>query len=129
MNSKTLAFPAGLSLLVLGIAVPVTAAQIAHGDLFVSTAFTPNPPSTKGTEKITVTVKDAAGKPVHGAIVKIRTSMPTMSMQGDALVAREVEAGVYAASMRLAYATTWAFDISVNADGRHSMTRVKKELR
>ena len=105
------------------------AAQTSPTRLVVNATFTPNPPSARGTETIVVSVRDAAGKSVSGATVEIATSMPTMSMKGARLVARESGRGTYTAHAKLGYATRWAFDIAASASGRSGMAHVEKVLK
>ncbi|GAC1306738.1 MAG: hypothetical protein NVS2B3_04160 [Vulcanimicrobiaceae bacterium] len=116
----------------LGSAVtqtPAQAAQTQQSMLAVDATFSPNPPTAKGTEKIVVRVRDASGKPVSGATVKIATSMPTMSMKGESVIARERGHGAYAADVRLNYATKWAFDITANAKGRSATAHIEAEIK
>lgn len=97
------------------------------GTLAVSAAFTPDPPA-KGTDTITVTVKDASGNPVHGAQVKIATNMPTMSMKGPDLAPNDNGDGTYTVSAKLDYDTKWSFAITADANGQHATTTVEKDV-
>lgn len=76
-------------------------AQTFVKKLAVRATFDPNPPSAKGADKIIISVKDASGKPVSGATVKIATSMPTMSMKGADMVARDSGHGTYTVDAKL----------------------------
>ncbi len=105
------------------------AAQTTGGKLAVSAAFTPSTLSTKSPATITIRVKDGSGRPVSGAVVKIATSMPSMSMKGANMLAQEHGSGTYTATAKLAYATKWAFDISADAKGQHGSTHVEKDLK
>lgn len=131
MNVTFFAFvvAASLSVSITQLESPVAAAQTQAKKLAVSASFNPNPPSAKGVDKIIVSVKDASGKPVSGAIVKIATSMPTMSMKGAEIVAHDSGHGMYTADAKLNYATKWAFGITANAKGQSGMTHVEKELK
>jgi hypothetical protein len=99
-----------------------------HDTLRVSATFNPAPPK-KGSETITVTVKDANGKPVKGATVKIASSMPSMSMGGPSLTARETVPGTYSAKANLAFATTWVFDVSASAGGKSGHTHLSADVK
>lgn len=128
-TSVALVVATSLSVLIVRTAAPATAAQTQGNALVVSAAFNPNPPSAKGTDRIIVSVRDASGKPVRGATVKIATSMPTMAMKGADVVARESSPGTYTANAKLNYATKWAFEITANAKGRSGTAHVEKDLK
>ena len=99
-----------------------------NGGLSVSTMFDPNPPH-KGPETIMVTVKDAAGKPVKGAKVKIVTNMPTMSMAGPTLTAQDNGDGTYSAQTNLNYATMWTFAVSASAKGKSGSAKAQANVK
>jgi nitrogen fixation protein FixH len=86
----------------------------SSGKLTVAATLKPAP-AKQGTETITVTVKDSMGMPVKGAVVKIATGMPTMSMSGPTITAHPAGAGVYTAKANLNFATTWTFDVTAAA--------------
>ncbi len=99
-----------------------------RGTLRVAAAFNPAPPK-KGLETITISVKDAAGKPVKGAMVKISSTMPLMSMSGPTMTARETANGTYAAKANLNFATAWTFDISASANGKTGKTKLSADVK
>lgn len=122
----------GVTLLV-GLPVVASAADSMKGmampgKLNVAAAFSPAPPK-KGLETITVTVKDASGKPVKRATVKIASNMPTMSMSGPTLMARETGNGTYSAKANLNFATLWTFDISVATGGQTGKARLTADIK
>lgn len=129
VTSFALVAAASLSVVITQVESPVVAAQAQAKKLAVSATFNPNPPSAKGVDKIIVSVKDASGKPVSGAMVKIATSMPTMSMKGAEMVAHDSGHGKYTADAKLNYATKWAFDITASAKGQSGTTHVEKDLK
>jgi hypothetical protein len=96
--------------------------------LLVSTAFDPKPPH-QGPETITVTVKDAMGKLIKGAKVKIATNMPMMSMAGPTLTAQDNSDGTYSAQTNLNYATTWTFAVTASAQGKTGTARSKFDVK
>ncbi len=102
------------------------AAQTKMSELKVTTAFMPDPPTSNGDDTLVVVVKNAAGAPVTGAKVRIATGMPTMSMKGVDLVARDRGNGKYTATTRLGYATTWSFDVTVDAPGEHGAAHITR---
>lgn len=97
-------------------------------DIAITTAFTPDPPQ-KGTETLTVTLKDGTGAPVKGATVKIDTAMPSMSMSGPSVTAHDNGDGTYTAVATLAYATTWNFTIKASANGRSAALKISREVK
>jgi hypothetical protein len=128
---KLLSFLACLSMFAL-TGTTASAADSMSGmkmpALTVSTAFDPAPPR-QGPETITVTVKDAAGKPVKGAKVKIATSMPAMSMAGPTLTAQDNGDGTYAAQTNLNYATTWSFAVTASAHWKTATSTTKQVIK
>jgi nitrogen fixation protein FixH len=94
----------------------------------MSVTFTPNPPQ-KGSEAITVALKDASGNPVQGARVTIATSMPSMSMDGPQLTVRDNGDGTYTAQTNLEYATDWKFDVVANANGETQRSTVTENVK
>lgn len=94
----------------------------------IVTAFTPNPPK-KGTDTLTVTLKDGSGAPVKGATVKIDTAMPSMSMSGPSVSAKDNGDGTYAARLSLQYATGWRFAISAKAAGKTGTAQVTTDVK
>ena len=78
---------------------------------------------------IVVTVKDAGGKPVKGATVKVGTNMPTMSMSGPTLAAHDNGDGTYSAKANLNFATKWTFDITATAGGRKGATHLTADVK
>lgn len=99
-----------------------------NGGLTVSTAFDPNPPHI-GPETIVVTVKDAGGKPVKGAKVKIATNMPTMSMPGPTLTAQDNGDGTYSAQTNLNYSTMWTFAVAATAQGKSGSVKAQANIK
>jgi nitrogen fixation protein FixH len=96
--------------------------------LSVAAVFQPNPPK-QGTETILVTVKDAAGKPVKGAVVTVGSNMPTMSMSGPTAKARDNGNGTYTAKTEVNFATKWTFDVEVAAKGRKARTQLSADVK
>lgn len=97
-------------------------------NLTVSATFNPDPPK-QGSEAITVTVKDASGAPVKGAVVKISTTMPSMSMTGPSTAATDNGDGTYSASMSLQYATSWHFTIEATSDGKTARSELVENVK
>jgi hypothetical protein len=76
-----------------------------------------------------VTVKDAAGKPVKGAVVTVGSNMPTMSMSGPTAKARDNGNGTYTAKTEVNFATKWTFDVEVAAKGRKARTQLSADVK
>lgn len=106
----------------------VNAESSNSGALHVSATFRPAPPR-QGAETIVVSVKDAAGKPVKAAIVKVGSSMPAMSMAGPSISAHDNGDGTYAAKTTLNFATKWSFAISATHGAQHGATVLQADVK
>lgn len=127
--------PALLGCIVFSAAMPISALadtpvknMAMSGKLSVSAAFNPNPPK-QGAETIVVQVKDATGKPLKGAIVKVASDMPTMSMGGPTIVAHDNGDGSYAAKLNVNFATMWVFKVSAVAGKQKGSTQLKADIK
>jgi Cu(I)/Ag(I) efflux system membrane fusion protein len=85
------------------------------GGLQIGVSNTPDPPHS-GDNALTIVVRDAAGKPVHGAAVDAVVSMPGMGamprMESRGKV-QEVSSGVYRAEYGLAMNGEWDVNVRV----------------
>lgn len=97
-------------------------------DLAITTAFTPDPPQ-KGSDTLIVTLKDGSGATVKGAVVKVDTTMPSMSMSGPSVTAHDNGDGTYTARLSLQYATGWQFAISAKAAGKSGLSQITAEVK
>jgi len=104
------------------------AAQDDQANLTISTAFNPDPPR-HGAEALTITVKNADGTPTKGAVVKITTQMPSMSMSGPEATAADNGDGTYSASLSLRYATNWHFIITASSEGKTARSEIVKDVK
>jgi hypothetical protein len=111
-----------------GMSSPAGMMPKTNAGLTVSTMFDPNPPH-KGPETIVVTLKDATGKLVKGAKVKIATNMPTMSMAGPTLTAQDNGDGTYSAQTNLNYATLWTFAVVATANGKSGSAKAQASIK
>ncbi|HEY1907410.1 MAG TPA: FixH family protein, partial [Myxococcaceae bacterium] len=72
--------------LALACSKPPTGQSVSAGDLKVDLVLDPDPPTT-GDNRLLVTVRDSAGKPVDGARFAFEYDMPAMGsmpeMKGD----------------------------------------------
>ncbi len=100
----------------------------AAGDLSITTAFAPEP-LRKGSDILTVTLKDGTGASVKGAIVKVDTSMPSMSMPGPSVTAHDNGDGTYSARLALQYATRWQFAVSAKASGKTRTANITADVK
>ncbi len=103
-------------------------ADAAKSGLSVTATFRPDPP-TQGSQMLTIAVKDASGAPVRGALVKVTSAMPSMSMGGPNAVGTDSGDGTYTARLVLKFATTWTFDIIATAEGKTGRTVVSKDVK
>ncbi|MEO6913920.1 MAG: FixH family protein [Candidatus Baltobacteraceae bacterium] len=100
----------------------------SQNGLAVSMSFNPSPP-TEGVQALTVTVRDAAGAAVKGAVVKVTTSMPSMSMDGPSATGTDNSNGTYTVRLLLQYATTWQFVTTVSTGGKTARAQVNQEVK
>jgi len=115
------------TLAISGLAV-MPLATVASQPLNMAVSFSPNPPK-QGTETITVQVSDGSHKAVNGATVTIATAMPSMSMSGPIVQATAKGNGRYVASVKLAFATRWAFKVSAKADGKTVTRTIAQDVK
>ncbi|MDQ6826437.1 MAG: FixH family protein [Candidatus Eremiobacteraeota bacterium] len=97
-------------------------------NLRITTAFAPEPPR-KGSDILTVTLKDGTGAPVKGAIVQVDTTMPSMSMPGPSVTAHNNGDGTYFARLALQYATSWQFTVSAKAAEKTGTARITADVK
>jgi nitrogen fixation protein FixH len=117
-----------LAILSLATLTASCSGKTAQGPLSLALSFAPSPP-VKGFDTLTVTVKDANGNPVTGAAVRIKTTMPMMSMSGPIFMLTDKGAGDYAVRGNLQYATTWVFDVTATASGAAGTARVTQDVK
>lgn len=108
------------------LAAPITV--FAAQPLNMAVTFAPNPPH-HGTETITVVLTSAAHKPVSGAHVNVASSMPTMSMSGPRVDASPRGNGRYVASMKIAFATRWAFTVTAKSNGKTVSRTITEDVK
>lgn len=107
-------------------AAPMT--SLAAQPLNMTVAFSPNPPR-QGTETVTIALSDGAHRPVNGAHVSIATNMPSMSMSGPTVVAASKGNGRYVASMKIAFATRWAFNVVAKTNGKTVSRTITQDVK
>ena len=100
----------------------------SSGDFSMTLAFDPTPPK-QGNETITIALKDSAGNPVKGAVVKIGTTMPQMSMSGPNLTAQDNGDGTYSAVTNMNYATHWVLDVTAVLAAKNAKAEFAMDLR
>ncbi|MEO6913917.1 MAG: TolC family protein [Candidatus Baltobacteraceae bacterium] len=101
---------------------------VVQNGLAIGATFDPNPP-TKGADMLMVRIEDAAGAHVKGAVVKISSSIPSMSMGGPNALAVDNGDGSYTAHLSLQYATDWKFAISVASGGKTARMAIAENVR
>jgi len=97
---------------------PLGQAPAVNADL----ATDPNPPA-RGTNKLTVTVKDSSGKPVSGAQVSVAFYMAAMPAMGMAAMKAqsslvEQRGGTYAGTIDLQSGGTWQVTLTASKGGQ-----------
>lgn len=117
---------AGVVMLVLAAPAAAPAAQNQRPEPSIALATKPAPPAAGKDSALTVTVKDAEGRPVTGADVSIVFVMP-MGAMGDMKVAASLEpspepktaaAGAYVGTVQLGMAGTWTATVTVKTGGK-----------
>ena len=89
-----------------------------EADVTVELTDEPSPP-TVGKARLTLDVRDAAGKPVEGATLKLEGNMSHAGMRPVFADAREVKPGRYEADLSWTMAGDWFVLVSGKlADGR-----------
>lgn len=76
-----------------------------------------------------MTVKDATGKPVKGATVAIGSNMPTMSMSGPTLKAKDNGDGTYTAPANINFATKWTFDVTASTGAQKGAAHLRVDIK
>ena len=104
------------------------AVKTTHNALTVALSFAPNPP-VRGLDTLTVSVTDASGNRVTGARVRIKTTMPAMSMSGPNLNATANGAGSYTVRGNLQYSTSYVFDVTAAANGAAGTAHVTQDVK
>lgn len=95
----------------------------------VSIKAQPSAVGAKGVAESLMVDITNAGKPVSGAKVSAKTSMPSMNMQGPELVGSEVAPGKYDLKGDLAQGE-WRFEINaVMPDGSKHLQIIKTEVK
>ena len=96
--------------------------------LNLAVSFSPNPPR-QGMEIVTVLVTDGTHKPVNGAHVSVASRMPTMSMTGPTVAASPKGNGRYVATLKIAFATRWAFTATAKSNGKTVSRTITQEVK
>ena len=115
----------------LGASTPLTVLadnMAMAGKLNVTAKFNPAPPK-QGSETILVSLKDAKGKPVKGARVKVASTMPSMSMSGPSMTAHDNGDGTYSAKTKINFATKWTFDVSASAGKQKGAAHLSADVK
>ncbi len=105
-----------------------TATFAAPPPLIIAVQFAPSPPK-RGSETITVRLRDARNQPVNGAMVHISTAMPAMSMIGPTARAIPKGNGMYVTSMNLKFMTRWYFTVTAQVGGKSVKMVVQRDIR
>ncbi len=100
------------------------------GDLAVFVAIDKNPPVT-GDNKITLAIKDAAGKPVTDASVAIDYGMPAMTGMGamSYKTATAPKGDKYLATLKFSMAGPWYVNIKITRAGKTQTAKLNIDIR
>ena len=100
----------------------------SSGEFSMTLAFDPTPPK-QGSETITIALKDSAGHPVKGAVVKIGATMPQMSMSGPDLTTQDNGDGTYSALINMNYATRWRLDVTATLGAKNAKAEFTADVK
>lgn len=100
----------------------------SSGDFTMTMSFDPAPPK-QGNETISISVKDASGNAVKGAVVKAKTNMPAMSMAGPALTFQDNGDGTYSALTNVNYQTKWVLDVKATGGGKSGAAEFDQDVK
>ncbi|HPD56315.1 MAG TPA: FixH family protein [Smithellaceae bacterium] len=89
-----------------------------------------NPP-VRGTNRITVEVKDAAGKAVTNANVVIHYGMPPMPGMGAMNYRKttELKGEIYQAALNFSMSGPWYVDVRISRDGSTQTVKLNVDIR
>jgi Cu(I)/Ag(I) efflux system membrane fusion protein/cobalt-zinc-cadmium efflux system membrane fusion protein len=101
--------------------------EVSASSATIEMTSDPNPPA-RGKNRLRLTLKDAAGKPIAGAQVSVTFYMAAMPSMGMAAMRAQAAAtdqgnGVYAADMELQSGGSWQVTITAAKDGRTLATK------
>lgn len=100
----------------------------SSGDFTMTMSFDPSPPK-QGNETISISLKDASGNAVKGAVVKATTNMPAMSMSGPALTFQDNGDGSYSAVTNMNYETKWVLDVKATSTSKSGAAEFDQEVK
>ena len=93
------------------------------GPLNVVASLAPNPPTVGDGNLLTVTVTDAAGKPVTGATVTSTVAMTTMDMGTAHPAFKDIGGGKYQGHVGFGMAGPWRVTVNIAAPGRKPLRK------
>jgi nitrogen fixation protein FixH len=97
--------------------------QTPGGPMTVAASLSPNPPKVGGSNTLTVTVTDVAGKPVPGAKVKSSVAMTTMDMGTTHPAFKDIGGGKYEGKVGFSMAGPWRVSVKVTAPGQKPQSK------
>jgi hypothetical protein len=100
------------------------------GDLSVVVKIDKNPPVT-GTNKMDITIKDAAGKNVTDASVAIEYGMPAMPGMGamNYKTNAALKGNSYNASVNFSMTGPWYINIKINRSGKTQTVKLNVDIK
>lgn len=100
------------------------------GDLSIQVNIDKNPPVT-GINKMTVAIKDVAGKPVTDATVAIDYGMPPMPGMGamNYKTQAALKGESYRATLNFSMSGPWFINIKINRDGKAQTVKLNVDIK
>jgi len=100
------------------------------GDLTIQVTIDKNPP-VKGKNKVTISVKDAAGKPITNAAVSIDYGMPAMPGMGAMTykATAPLKGESYQAMVDFSMAGPWFINIKIAQNGKPQTVKLNVDIK
>lgn len=100
------------------------------GDLAVQVNIDKNPPVT-GINKMTVAIKDAAGKKVTDAAVAVDYGMPAMPGMGamNYKTASTLKGEIYESNLNFSMAGPWFINVKINRGGKTQTVKLNVDIK
>jgi hypothetical protein len=97
--------------------LPENAAAQQAGDLLVTFAISPYPPTAYQQSTFEVTLADASGKPVDDATISLDLTMPEMPMPPNDMIMQSLSNGKYQSTGRFTMRGWWRIEVIIARGG------------
>jgi hypothetical protein len=108
---------ARLSSPVTGQDLPAHAVAQQLGDMLVTLAINPYPPSVGAASSFDITLRDGSGNAIEDAVISLDLTMPSMWMPPNQADAKIVSAGVYQAQAPFTMRGMWRIEVIITRGG------------